>query len=211
MSALEALPVVIEAIGVAGVVAVSYASTNVDNLVILSAYCAKPGYRPFFVKLTFVLVSLIVLLASLGVAYAADALLADKLRYLGAIPIGLGLYYLSKLAFSPADASLDEIPAPAASSLYLGVALTLLANSSDSMIVLAPVLADLRPGFVLACLFAAAAVAIGIGSVASLVGGNPMLRTQFQKVADWVLPVLLIGIGVMIITDKPADALLGLA
>ena len=79
------------------------------------------------------------------------------------------------------------------------------------MIILAPVLADLRPGFVFACVIAAAAVATGVGSLASLVGGNRLLRTQFAKVANRVLPFLLIGIGVMIITDKPADALLGLA
>ncbi len=213
MSALEALPVVIEAIGIAGVVAVSYASTNVDNLVILSAYCAKSGYRPLFVKLTFVLVSLIVLLVSLGAAQAVDALLADKLRYLGALPIGLGLDSLAKLAFPPTteDARLDEFPASAAWSIYLGLALTLLANSSDSMIVLAPVLGDLRPAFVFACVLAAAAVALGMSSLASLVGGNPLLRAQFEKLADWLLPFLLIGIGVMIIADIPSGALLGLA
>ncbi len=52
----------IEALSVASVAAMSYVSTNFDNLVVLSAYGAKPGYRPLYVKLTFICVCLTVLL-----------------------------------------------------------------------------------------------------------------------------------------------------
>jgi hypothetical protein len=82
----------IEAIGIAGLVAFSYASTNLDNFLVLSAYSAKPGYRPLFGRLAFVSVCLTVILASLLLARAADTPIADKLRYLGVIPLGLGLY-----------------------------------------------------------------------------------------------------------------------
>ena len=49
-------PVLVEALSVASLAAVSYVSTNLYNLVLLSAYGAKPGTRPLFVKLTFVFV-----------------------------------------------------------------------------------------------------------------------------------------------------------
>ena len=58
--------VLIEALSVASFAAVSYVSTNLDNLVLLSAYGAKPGTRPLFVKLTFVFVCFVVLLVSLA-------------------------------------------------------------------------------------------------------------------------------------------------
>ena len=99
MSTSVSLQLFIELLSVASLTAISYVSTNFDNLVILSAYGARPGYRPFYVKLTFVLVCLTVLLLSLVLANAADALPAGKLRYLGLIPITLGGYYLFKLIF----------------------------------------------------------------------------------------------------------------
>jgi hypothetical protein len=54
LSAPVSTHVLIEALSIASVSAVSYVSTNLDNLVILSGYGAKPGYRPFFVKLTLI-------------------------------------------------------------------------------------------------------------------------------------------------------------
>jgi hypothetical protein len=84
----------IEAIGIAGLVAFSYASTNLDNFLVLSAYSAKPGYRPLFGRLAFVSVCLTVILASLLLARAADTPIADKLRYLGS-------FLLDERAFWP--------------------------------------------------------------------------------------------------------------
>ncbi len=209
MDALYGFGEATEAIAIAGLVAASYASTNLDNFVVLSAYCTKSGYRPFFVKLTFVLVCLTVVLASLALARAADAVIADKLRYLGAIPLGLGLYQLGKLAFRRPAAGAggdDEKPGLVGWPLYLGFGLALLANSSDSVIVLAPIFADLRLAFVVACAIAAVAVAIAMSSVATLIANHPLLRAKVEKIADWALPFLLIGIGLMILLDKPADA-----
>ena len=78
----------VEAFGIVGLVALSYASTNLDNFLVLSAYSAKPGYQPFLGRLAFVSVCLTVILASLALARVADTLIADKLRYLGVIPLG---------------------------------------------------------------------------------------------------------------------------
>lgn len=88
----------IEALSVAGVAAISYVSTNFDNLVVLSAYGAKPGYRSLYVKLTFIGVCVTVLFVSLMLAQAADnSISAKQVRYLGLIPIALGFYQLLKL------------------------------------------------------------------------------------------------------------------
>ena len=66
--------VLAEAISVMGVTGAAFVSTNLDNLVVLSAYAAKPGYRPLPIKLSFVLVCLLVLVVSLALGRAAGAL-----------------------------------------------------------------------------------------------------------------------------------------
>ena len=172
MNGVNGLNMPIEAIGIAGLVAFSYASTNLDSFLVLSAYSAKPGYRPLFGRLAFVLVCLTVILASWLLAPAADTLVADKLRYLGVIPLGLGLYQLGKLVFqryqSESEESPDKDPSLVEWSFYLGFALALLANSSDSVIVLTPIFADLKLVFIFICAIAAVVVAIAAASPVSL-------------------------------------------
>lgn len=188
--------------------AVSYVSTNFDNLVILSAYGVKSGYRPLFVRLTFIFVCLTVLVASFSLAQAADALPTGKIRYLGLIPMGLGGYHLLRLIIDRASGEeprLTEPAGPIAFSAYLSFALVLLANSGDTIGVMTPVLADLRPAFVLACFAAAMAMAIFMSSLASALARHPASRVYLEKLAKWVLPFLLIGIGILIFTDEPSD------
>ena len=200
----------IEAIGIAGLVAFSYASTNLDNFLVLSAYSAKPGYRPLFGRLAFILVCLTVILGSLALARVADTLIADKLRYLGVIPLGLGLYQLGKLVFQHpqpvSEEGQDKEPNLVEWPFYLGFALALLANSSDSLIVLAPIFADLRLVFIVVCAIAAVAVAVMMSGVAGFIGTHPLLRAQVERIGEWALPFLLIAIGLMILTNNPDDA-----
>ncbi len=209
MNGVNTLSAAIETVGIAGLVAFSYASTNLDNFIVLSAYSAKPGYRPLFGRLAFVSVCLTVILASLLLARVADSLIADKLRYLGLIPLGLGLYQLGKLVFRRSqpdgEDKADKDPSLVELSFYLGFALALLANSSDSVIVLTPIFADLKLAFIFICAIAAV-VAIAMSGVAGYIGTHPLLRAQVEKIGPWALPFLLIGIGLMILSNKPDDA-----
>jgi cadmium resistance protein CadD (predicted permease) len=210
LNGVDSPTMAIEAIGIAGLVAFSYASTNLDNFIVLSAYPAKPGYRPLFGRLAFVFVCLTVILASLLLARVADALIADKLRYIGVIPLGLALYQLGKLVFQRYQPDGDEAPDKGPSlvewSFYLGFALALLANSSDSVIVLTPIFADLKLAFIFICAIVAAVVALAMSGFAGCIGTHPLLRAQVEKVGHWALPFLLIAIGLMILSNKPDDA-----
>jgi cadmium resistance protein CadD (predicted permease) len=210
LNGVNTLSAAIETVGIAGLVAFSYASTNLDNFIVLSAYSAKPGYRPLFGRLAFVSVCLTVILASLLLARVADSLIADKLRYLGLIPLGLGLYQLGKLVFRryqpDGEDEADKDPSLVELSFYLGFALALLANSSDSVIVLTPIFADLKLAFIFICAIVAVVVAIAMSGVAGYIGTHPLLRAQVEKIGHWALPFLLIGIGLMILSNKPDDA-----
>ena len=115
--------VLIEALSVASLAAVSYVSTNLDNLVLLSAYGAKPGTRPLFVKLTFAFVCFVVLLVSLALARAADSLPTVDIRYLGLIPLTLGAYQLVRLTMGQGGEKAgepDKTPGPIGFAAFLG-------------------------------------------------------------------------------------------
>ena len=166
--------------------------------------------RPLFGRLAFVSVCLTVILASLLLARVANSLIADKLRYLGLIPLGLGLYQLGKLVLRRYEPDGEEAADKNASviqlSFYLGFALALLANSSDSVIVLTPIFADLKLAFIFVCAVVAVGVAIAMSGVAGYIGTHPLMRAQVEKVGHWGLPFLLIAIGLMILSNKPDDA-----
>src|SRR5262249_6592820 len=198
----------LELVSVASLTAVSYTSTNFDNLVILSAYCVRPGYRAFHIKLTFILVCLTVLVISLALGNIADALPANKIRYLGFIPVTLGCYQLLKLAFvQERNQKLEEKEraAPPDLPVYLGLALVLLANSSDTISLLTPNFADLKPKFLFTCFATATAMAVLVSSTAHFLTRHPSSKALFEKIAKWALPFLLIGIGVMVLADRPSD------
>ncbi|SFK19571.1 cadmium resistance transporter [Methylocapsa palsarum] len=203
----------IEAFCVASMSATSYVSTNLDNLVVISAYGARPGYRPFFVKLTFVAVCLMVLSVSYALAKAADALPAYDLRYLGLIPMALGAYQIVGLVMRRGadDDETTEAEAKAAIgfSAYFGFALVLLANSSDSVSVMTPLFADLKSAFVLECFATAVVAAILMGSLAGALGRHPLARVYLEAFAKWILPFVLIAIGALIFVEAPSDIFVG--
>jgi cadmium resistance protein CadD (predicted permease) len=202
------LPFLIESMSVGSLAALSYGSTNFDNLVILSAYSVKPGYRSSLVRLTFIFVCLIVLIASFLLARAADnSFLARQLHFLGAIPLGIGLWQLLQLALGRAGEEEPEAkatPARSGLALYLSFALVLLANSGDSIGVMTPLLADLKPSLVLASFAASMIVAVVMTGLARFLAHDPATKAHVQRIAKWALPFLLIGIGLMILTDEPA-------
>lgn len=212
LSAPVSTYVLIEALSIASLAAVSYVSTNLDNLILLSAYGSKPGTRPLFVKLTFVFVCLTVLFVSLALACAADILPTVDLRYLGLVPMTLGAYQLTHLLRGRnggASGIPDKTPSQMTFAAYGGFALVLLANSGDSVSIMTPVFADLKPAFVVACFVAAVTAAVLMAALADQLVRHPAARSFVEKIGKWVLPFLLIGIGLLIFLDKPADIFLG--
>lgn len=207
----DARSVLIESVGVAGVAALSYGATNLDNLMVVAAYAAKSGYRPRFVKLAFVIVCITVLLISLALAQAADALPPDRLRWLGVVPMALGSWHLAvaigrwqRGAGRDDDAPSDAIGAAG----YVGFALALLGNSSDSVAVMTPLLADLKPALALACFSAAVATAVLMGGLATYISGYPAWRARIEPLSEWAVPFILIAIGALILAGAPSDALI---
>jgi cadmium resistance protein CadD (predicted permease) len=206
LSELPSPYILAEATSIMGVTGAAFVSTNLDNLVVLSAYGAKPGYRSLPIKLTFVFVCLLVLVVSLALSRAAGVLPADKIRFLGLIPMGLGACQIVRLVLAADGLPSPEIlPSAQGISAYLGFALVLLANSSDSVSVMTPLMADLKPVFVLAGFVAALLAAIAMSALAHVLALHPASKIHLETFAKWVLPFLLVGIGLLILIEKPSD------
>jgi cadmium resistance protein CadD (predicted permease) len=212
MSAGMSSVVAAEAVGVMGVAALSFASTNFDNLVVLSAYGARPGFKSGLVKLTFLLVCATVLCLSLALATIARDQSVLQIRYLGFIPLAIGLYHLAQIFMGRRDdeapgvgPGVDPVVASSGGGAYVGFALLLLANSGDSIGVLTPLLSDLKPIFVLAGFVGAFVAALGLALIAALPARHPAARARLEVFARWGLPFLLIAIGAMILYDPPSD------
>jgi cadmium resistance protein CadD (predicted permease) len=67
-----------------------------------------------------------------------------------------------------------------------------------------PLLADLKPSLVLASFAASMIVAVVMTGLARFLAHDPATKAHVQRIAKWALPFLLIGIGLMILTDEPA-------
>ena len=106
MSAPVSTYVLIEALSIASLAAVSYVSTNLDNL-----------------ELTFDFVCFVVLVVSLALARAADSLPTVDIRYSGLIPLTLGAYQLVQLTMGQCGEKAgepDKTPGPIGFAAYFG-------------------------------------------------------------------------------------------
>lgn len=208
MSDPTSLHIIIEVLSIATVTAISYVSINFDNRVVLSTDGAKLGYQPLWVNLTYPMVCLPVLLASPTLALAADALPPEAIRYLGPLLIGFGCYHFVRLSRDRAAGDAlrqSDAPDPIGLSAYIGFALALLANGSDSISVITPILAEMQPGFVVACFVADVAMAVFMNVLADNLARHPGSKPSFEKLDKWVLPCLLLGIGILIFKNTPSN------
>jgi cadmium resistance protein CadD (predicted permease) len=64
----------------------------------------------------------------------------------------------------------------------------------------------LKLAFIDVCVIAAVGVALLLSSVAGFIGAHPLLRAKVETIGNWALPFLLIGIGLMILSNTPEDA-----
>ncbi len=190
-----------DALLLAGVTASAYAATNLDQLVLLIAFrAAGGGVR---VSLAHALVLAMVLGASLAAETAADSLDPALLGHLGWIPIALGVSGLLRLRRRVASAggsgvSVDRLTVPA-------MAFAMLAHSGDLLAALVPLAAETRETL-LPVLWATTALAglVWLG-LARAIAGIPGVQERLEGLAPYLLPPLLIAVGVYILLDSRSD------
>lgn len=189
-----------------GVTASSFVATNTDNLLLL--VLLQAGYRrqrSWVLAGYLVAVLLVVLVSLLGIAIGR-VVDAGLVGYFGLIPIALGLRMLYGNWRGAGPQASAGMALPGAGPL-LGTTAVLLANSSDSLLVLMPLLADTnRAGEAvvvssyLACSLLWAALALAIGSRRGLAEA---VEQRGAKLVPWVL----LGVGLYLMLDTATDTL----
>lgn len=186
---------------------VVYASTNIDDLLVLAVFFADPRAR-----VSAIVAGRYVGLAALVVGSAAAALLAlaipaEWVALLGLVPLLLGLRLSAVLlrqreagaTADPATASVTSTPRRGFMAETVAVAGVTLANGGDNFGVYIPFFAT-APGSIpiyVAVFMLMTAVWCAMGYI---IVNNPLLGTSIRRYGHVLLPIVLIALGLYILT-----------
>ncbi len=188
------------------VVALAFASTNLDNLLLLVGWqLAKTGSTlQLFAGYALGMLGVLLLAVLLGlVGYLFPI---EYLGYLGVIPMLLGIRLL--LANFRGVEPVDSPPPQSALDAGTGVAAlasTQLSNGVDTVLVFAPLLADSQLIFdaEIAGLFLLLVVAwFGL---ARFLGEHALKLPVLERLGRWLAPLVMIGVGLYILGNTATD------
>lgn len=201
----------LSAIGIAVAV---YASTNIDDLLILAVFFADPQVRVGAVVAGRFLGLAVLVLASAAAALLAMAMAVpgEWIALLGLVPLALGLRLLPAL-FSKnggADEQTEEAPAGARQPARRGftaqsltVAGVTLANGGDNLGVYIPLFAT-APQAIMTYIAVFAVMTALWCALGYLVVNNPLIGDRIRRHGHVLLPVVLITLGLWILSDAIA-------
>ena len=189
---------------VIALVASSFVATNVDNLLILVAWMLGGRLATRRLLGAYSLAAAAVLLVALLFGTVSNLLPVQYLGYLGIIPVLLGLKMLAE-RFQGDEAVNSE----KTSLSLLTVATALFANSVDTMLVFAPLLAD-SAASVDPLIAASYVLVAGVWFwVAWWFSRNVGRLARVSMIAQWVAPLIMIAVGLYILDNTATDVVAG--
>jgi cadmium resistance protein CadD (predicted permease) len=184
-------------------VAGSYAATNMDNLTILVSWMLAGKTSSAGIAKGYAIATITVLAISFLLGLSSNVIPIELIGYLGVIPIGLGIYTL----IGQLRGVSEQHDADTGNGAALGVAATLLANSTDSIIIIFPMLADSQSIvdlYIVSAFIVSAAALFWIAKVASQRAAKLDVVT---RVAGWIAPLIMIYVGIYILMDTATDVI----
>ncbi|MBW4698557.1 MAG: cadmium resistance transporter [Aphanocapsa lilacina HA4352-LM1] len=187
----------------------AFASTSTDNFLLLIGFFAQPGCSRTQVMAGYLAAVAGVLMAAKGLSLVSELAVANYLGWLGMVPLGLGIYQCTQFTqiFRKPAVDAGVPPAPDGRAKWPAVGLVMLANSGDTLAVLTAFLADTKPELDWIVILAVLAVAAAGGGLAMRLVAIDFLQPLFAAFSRFVLPFLLMGIGVYILLNSPTDTL----
>lgn len=192
-----------------GIALAVYASTNIDDLLILAVFFADPQVRVGAVVAGRFLGLAVLVLASAAAALLAMAVPGEWIALLGLVPLALGLRLLPALfgGNGGADEQKEEAPAGALQPARRGfvaqsltVAGVTLANGGDNLGVYIPLFATAPQAIVTYIAVFAVMTALWC-ALGYLVVNNPLIGDRIRRHGHVLLPVVLITLGLYILSD----------
>jgi len=174
-----------------------FVATNLDTLLVVSAFCADNDYRIREVFVGHYVSFCIGLAAAVGGALLAGELLAGWTFLLGVVPLSLGLWGLFR---RPPETTIEELPVVPNTAGRIGVvAVTGIGLSGENIAVYIPFFADLSTRELAAVV---GLYLIGAG-VVFLVGLLAVYRIAADGISEqldrWLVPSVLVVIGLYVI------------
>ncbi len=191
------------------ITAATFATTNLDNLGLLLALFADEGFQARDILLGYTLAALLVAGTAYGASTAVELAPARYLGYLGLVPIAMGVLRAYELV-RPRSRLADESPRSSRGGLVT-VALLMLAQSGDTFAVYVSVFADTRERLEIPILATVAVCVFALCALARWLANHGALAKPLQRWGRYLLPVLLIAIGLYIIADSATDVVVGAA
>jgi cadmium resistance protein CadD (predicted permease) len=191
-----------------GVAAALFATTNIDDLVVLVAFFADRRFPPRQVVAGQFLGIAALVGLSLLLAVAALALPPPWVGLLGVVPILLGVRKLLQRRTGGEDAEDAAIVPRRRRSNVLAVAAVTVANGGDNLGVYTPVFAVLAPGEVLVTVMVFAAMTGAWCAAGYALVANPLVGGHIRRLGHALLPFVLIIIGVLVLLHADSLSLL---
>lgn len=186
---------VLSALGVGVVV---FASTNIDDVLLLSAFFSDPSFTPRQIVIGQLLGVGALVLASTACALLAFVVPEGWIGLLGFAPLLLGLRGLWALRHE-ADAVSHERKPEASRSRWLAVAGVTIANGGDNLGVYIPLFS--RAPRLIPVYAAVFTVMTGVWCMLGYVlVNNPLLGAKIRRYGRVALPFVLIGLGLWILS-----------
>lgn len=188
-------------IGLLGLVAIAFASTNLDNLLLLVSWQVGGGLTRGQLFRGYSLGMLGVLVVSLALGLVGYLFPLEYLGYLGIIPILVGL----KILLDELRGKSGETEAVLVSGSLVAVAATQLSNGVDTVLVFAPLLADSLIHFDLAIAMLFLIMIVLWFALAQLLSHQMGRLSIVDRLGRWLAPLVMIGVGLYILSNTSTD------
>jgi cadmium resistance protein CadD (predicted permease) len=189
-----------------GLLAGSFAATNIDNLALLVGWLLAGRGRNRQILVGHLLGMLTILVLTVAFGMGANLLPVEYVGYLGVIPVSLvlkGLYDLSRSRSDTKDDAVREHVAP------LSIAATQVANGVDTVLVFGPLLADSESNIDLVVVIGFVAMTFAWFGLARFLEHHASRLTILERYGHWVAPIVLIIVGLYILDNTSTDVLPG--
>jgi cadmium resistance protein CadD (predicted permease) len=181
----------------------SYAATNIDNLTILVSWMLAGKISSAGIAKGYALATAAVLAISFLLGLSSNVIPIELIGYLGVVPIGLGVYTL----IGQFRGVSQQHDADTGNGAALGVAATLLANSTDSIIIVFQMLADSQAIIDLYIVSAFVVAAAAWFWMAKIASQHAAKLDAVTRVAGWIAPLIMIYVGIYILMDTATDVI----
>lgn len=184
----------------------AYLATNMDNFAILIALFAKyRGARLSVLAGHLLAVGITLLVAGL-IGEAANAVSVQYLGYLGIVPLAMGVFWIYRW-FYPGVAEDAAASTVRSGGAALATFLSLLSNSTDTLLTQAIVFADTAARLDWLVAISVLAIATLLAAAASYGVRSSRFGPAIERYAVRIAPLIMIGVGLYVFANTATDVM----